>query len=599
MNSGLDATSLATIWELSDQDKDGQLDKIEFTVALHLIYRTLQSDPLPARLPPSLVHPSKAMYHQKVPPPHPPRPTFGSRTGSVTSLDETGGYSPIIKQRPGSVQPSHFSGRTSGASTPLGSIHDSLHQSDWPVPVADFAGQFATCDGDQDGLVNGNDVRGPLLATGAPPNILAHIWALVDIKKSGQLNLEQFSLIMYLIEATKRGEPLLNELPPSLVPPSFRPPGQQQQQNTTENGHSVSTPQLPEATSMELKEAIEGENEEMKELAESIQKMIVDRRATEQNVAQLEADMALKNSKIKNLQVELSTLENTVKQLERQKGEANRRLADFDTQITQLEAACAAQRVKKEETLARIEQIEKDEEAGEESKTKDAEDMKNLREEIADLEAELNQLNVKATTAAQTREKAVNEILELEKKKKRDVAQEARLAEATESARQLTEQLAAAIEQDQVDKFVQENPQVVHLQMDQSLFSDETTYGNEASTSAASGGIQQPPDPFSSAASAAPTNGKQVPDPFAQADPFASTPATGGGGFPSDPFSGAFPDDAFASGPSGAKAPPPRPAPPKSARQTPVNDPFSSSAPPPPASNGNFANFADFNSAFN
>lgn len=39
LNSGLNPTILAKIWELADQDKDGQLDRVEMAVAMHLVYR--------------------------------------------------------------------------------------------------------------------------------------------------------------------------------------------------------------------------------------------------------------------------------------------------------------------------------------------------------------------------------------------------------------------------------------------------------------------------------------------------------------------------------------------------------------------------------
>ncbi|KAJ1358623.1 hypothetical protein KIN20_017099 [Parelaphostrongylus tenuis] len=43
LNSGLNPAVLAKIWELADQDKDGQLDRIEMAVAMHLVYRRSSS----------------------------------------------------------------------------------------------------------------------------------------------------------------------------------------------------------------------------------------------------------------------------------------------------------------------------------------------------------------------------------------------------------------------------------------------------------------------------------------------------------------------------------------------------------------------------
>ena len=40
VGSKLPVSMLGKIWDLSDQDKDGLLDRYEFTVAMHLVYRT-------------------------------------------------------------------------------------------------------------------------------------------------------------------------------------------------------------------------------------------------------------------------------------------------------------------------------------------------------------------------------------------------------------------------------------------------------------------------------------------------------------------------------------------------------------------------------
>ncbi|VDM71236.1 unnamed protein product [Strongylus vulgaris] len=100
LNSGLNPTILAKIWELADQDKDGQLDRIEMSVAMHLcsfgssiafVLRALQNEPVPAVLPNALIHPSKVMLSRRtsaaslasgmtgsIPPPvpMPPHPHF-------------------------------------------------------------------------------------------------------------------------------------------------------------------------------------------------------------------------------------------------------------------------------------------------------------------------------------------------------------------------------------------------------------------------------------------------------------------------------------------------------------------------------------------
>ncbi|CAK5088325.1 unnamed protein product [Meloidogyne enterolobii] len=80
LNSQLPKGILAKIWDLADIDADGFLDKPEFCVALHLVYRSLQNDPLPERLPLALVPPEKRMLSRQMcprsddlPSTHPPR----------------------------------------------------------------------------------------------------------------------------------------------------------------------------------------------------------------------------------------------------------------------------------------------------------------------------------------------------------------------------------------------------------------------------------------------------------------------------------------------------------------------------------------------
>ncbi|UMM18717.1 hypothetical protein L5515_014650 [Caenorhabditis briggsae] len=605
MNSGLDPHALARIWELSDQDKDGSLDRIEMSVALHLVYRTLQSDPIPAQLPPNLIHPSKAMFAHRSPnfaaPPHPPRPMMGSRAGSVTSLDDVNmsqshsATMPRTQQVPVnraySAQPN--GARTSGASTPISTSHSvhSLSGGEWPIHTADHADLFAQTDTNRDGLVDGQDMRGPMMTTGLSPTILAHVWALADIKKCGQLNLEQFALIMHLMEMAKRGEPLPSELPPHLLPPSFRPPTESAAHH--QPVQSVSTPQLPEATSMEIKEALEGENEEMKQLAEAIQSMVIERKTAEEAVVQLEADMTVKNSKIKNLQVELATLESTVKQLERQKTEATRRLADYDTQIEQLEGACKAQREKKEDTEKRMQQIDEEAKNAEECKANDEKETEELKREIEMLDNQFKTVRGEVVKETTKREHMVAELTTLERKEARDQIQIEKLDAATEKTTQLTEQVSAAVEKSEEEMIstFRGQPHLLNTVIDQTLLSDDTVYGETAGASSQNH-IQQPPDPFASAR----TN--PAADPFAQVDPFGSS-GHFDAAFPTDPFAqGGFPADAGFNSSAPAKPAPPRPAPPKSARETPVNDPFAPSQGQASQPAG-FANFADFGSAFN
>ncbi|NXN21382.1 EPS15 factor, partial [Nycticryphes semicollaris] len=59
LNSKLPVDILGRVWELSDIDRDGMLDRDEFAVAMFLVYCALEKEPVPMSLPAALVPPSK------------------------------------------------------------------------------------------------------------------------------------------------------------------------------------------------------------------------------------------------------------------------------------------------------------------------------------------------------------------------------------------------------------------------------------------------------------------------------------------------------------------------------------------------------------
>jgi len=59
MASGIDVAALRKIWDLSDIDKDGKLDKYEFTIALYLTEKVQEGYDLPVALDEEMIPPSK------------------------------------------------------------------------------------------------------------------------------------------------------------------------------------------------------------------------------------------------------------------------------------------------------------------------------------------------------------------------------------------------------------------------------------------------------------------------------------------------------------------------------------------------------------
>ncbi|KAK1801214.1 hypothetical protein P4O66_022894 [Electrophorus voltai] len=195
LNSKLPVDVLGRVWELSDIDRDGMLDKDEFAVAMYLVYRALENEPVPTALPPSLVPPSK---RQKINPP-PVMPLLPSP--------------PSIKERTSSQ---------SGSKT----LPAKPTQPQWAVSPADKAKYdevFAKTDSDMDGLVSGPEVRDIFLKTGLPSATLARIWELCDIGDIGKLTKEQFALALHLInQKLSKGIDPPQVLSPEMIPPSDR-----------------------------------------------------------------------------------------------------------------------------------------------------------------------------------------------------------------------------------------------------------------------------------------------------------------------------------------------------------------------------------------
>uniref|UniRef100_A0A4W3IZD1 Epidermal growth factor receptor pathway substrate 15 n=1 Tax=Callorhinchus milii TaxID=7868 RepID=A0A4W3IZD1_CALMI len=195
LNSKLPVDVLGRVWDLSDSDHDGLLDRDEFAVAMFLVYRALEKEPVPLSLAPALVPPSKRKK-VNVPPPVPCRPSSPSAKESRQNLPHV----PILP----SVK--------------------------WVVSPADktkYDEIFMKTDKDQDGYVSGLEVKDIFLTTGLPSNTLAHIWALCDTNDCGKLTKEQFALALHLInqKLTKGIDP------PQVLTAEMMPPSDSTQKN--------------------------------------------------------------------------------------------------------------------------------------------------------------------------------------------------------------------------------------------------------------------------------------------------------------------------------------------------------------------------------
>ncbi|XP_026526700.1 epidermal growth factor receptor substrate 15-like 1 isoform X1 [Notechis scutatus] len=365
MNSKLPLDVLGRVWDLSDIDKDGHLDRDEFAVAMHLVYRALEKEPVPSVLPPSLVPPSK---RKKVPifpgavpvlPASPP-PKDSLRStpshGSVNSLNSTGSLSPkhSLKQ----TQPS----------------------ANWVVPLTDkirYDEIFLKTDLDLDGFVSGQEVKDIFMHSGLSQNLLAHIWALADTRQMGKLNKDQFALAMYLIQQkVSKGIDPPQVLLPDMIPPSER---------TTPVQDSSSSVGSGEFTGVK----------ELDDISQEIAQLQREKYSLEQDIREREGAIRQKTNEVQELQNDLDRETGSLQELEAQKQDAQDRLDEMDQQKAKLKDMLNDVRQKCQEESQVITSLKMQIQSQES-------DLKSQEDDISRAKTELNRLQQEETQLEQS-----------------------------------------------------------------------------------------------------------------------------------------------------------------------------------------------------
>ncbi|CAH1257083.1 EPS15L1 [Branchiostoma lanceolatum] len=273
LNSKLPVEILGTVWDLSDIDKDGCLDKEEFAVAMHLVYRALDKQPVPTTLPPELIPPSKR------------------------------GPSPGLAPGPSPA----------ALTSPAHALH--AQPTPWVVTPGDkmkYDNIFRQADTDKDGFVSGGEVKDVFMQSGVPQNVLAHIWTLCDEKQAGLLNAEQFALAMWLLQQQVKGIDPPQQLSPEMIPPSSR--------QAKSAGSDVTTI----AKEMDV---IGREIRDLTREQDSLQSEITDK---QQQILDI-------NSLLMNLEVEVNQSQATLQQLEKQKADTLLPVQKLDKQEAEVE----------------------------------------------------------------------------------------------------------------------------------------------------------------------------------------------------------------------------------------------------------------------
>ncbi|XP_059864099.1 epidermal growth factor receptor substrate 15-like 1 isoform X6 [Delphinus delphis] len=488
MNSKLPLDVLGRVWDLSDIDKDGHLDRDEFAVAMHLVYRALEKEPVPSALPPSLIPPSKrkkTVFPGAVPVlPASPPPKDSLRStpshGSVSSLNSTG-----------SLSPKH-------------SVKQTQPTVNWVVPVADkmrFDEIFLKTDLDLDGYVSGQEVKEIFMHSGLTQNLLAHIWALADTRQTGKLSKDQFALAMYFIQQkVSKGIDPPQVLSPDMVPPSER-----------------GTP-IPDSSSSLGSGEFTGVKE-LDDISQEIAQLQREKYSLEQDIREKEEAIRQKTNEVQELQNDLDRETSSLQELEAQKQDAQDRLDEMDQQKAKLRDMLSDVRQKCQDETQMISSL-KTQIQSQES------DLKSQEDDLNRAKSELNRLQQEETQLEQSIQagKVQLETIIKSLKSTQDEINQARskLSQLHESHQEAQRSL------EQYDEV-----------LDGAHGASLTNLAelSEGVSLTERGGFGAMDDPFKNKALLFSNNTQELhPDPFQAEDPFKSDPFKGADPFKGDPF---------------------------------------------------------------
>mmetsp|Transcript_25233 Transcript_25233/g.58672 ORF Transcript_25233/g.58672 Transcript_25233/m.58672 type:complete len:328 (+) Transcript_25233:187-1170(+) len=95
--------------------------------------------------------------------------------------------------------------------------------SGWSVtPYKDEFETFFWNQGPERGKLSPAKVKDALMTTGLPKEVLRSVWELSDLDKDGMLDMDEFSVAVYLCRQSQSGFPIPAALPADVVPPSKR-----------------------------------------------------------------------------------------------------------------------------------------------------------------------------------------------------------------------------------------------------------------------------------------------------------------------------------------------------------------------------------------
>ncbi|NXL72150.1 EP15R factor, partial [Leptocoma aspasia] len=522
MNSKLPLDILGRVWDLSDIDKDGHLDKDEFAVAMHLVYRALEKESVPSQLPPSLIPPSKrkktSVFPGAVPVlPASPPPKDSLRStpahGSDDSLDSTENWSPKHSIKP--AQPAV----------------------NWVVPTSEkvrYDEIFLKTDTDMDGFVSGQEVKDIFMHSGLSQNLLAHIWALADTRQMGKLSKDQFALAMYLIQQkVSKGIDPPQVLSADMIPPSDR---------NTPIQDSASSVGSGEFTGVK----------ELDDISQEIAQLQREKYSLEQDIREKEESIRQKTNEVQELQNDLDRETSNLQELEAQKQDAQDRLDEMDQQKAKLKDMLSDVRQKCQEETQVISSLKMQIQSQES-------DLKLQEDDLNRAKAELNRLQQEETQLEQSIQAGKVQLETIIKSLKST-------QEEINQARSKLSQLQESHQE--VNKSIEEYTEALNGIHGGSLTNlADMSEGLGQTERNNYGAMEEPRRSRALLCSNAPQ--ELPPDPFHAQDPFQSDPFRG-----ADPFKGS---DPFQHDPFAEQAP--APADPFGGDPFKESDPFRGSAP--------------------
>ncbi|CAM0140293.1 endocytosis defective-related protein [Umbelopsis sp. WA50703] len=226
LNSGLPVNKLEKIWDLSDMDKDGQLDFDEFCIAMHLTYDTLNGGEPPQSLPPQMVPNSKrhlvgghlqsqATGYQQ------PQPTGFQQTQPTgyqmgyQQPQATGFQNP---QQTGYQQPQYTGMPQQQTPQYTGFSPAQQKEFDWGITPQDLNtyGNIYNKYANASGKVRFSQMEDFYSTLPVTRQDLSSAWSLVDVNHAQALTRDQCLVYFHILNEKSRGARIPTELPQDL-----------------------------------------------------------------------------------------------------------------------------------------------------------------------------------------------------------------------------------------------------------------------------------------------------------------------------------------------------------------------------------------------